>query len=240
MARTVNHEEVARKRGEILDTAQRLIYAKGYERMTIQDIRGALSMSSGAFFHYFGSKAAVLEALVERIQEGVEAPILAFIDDPQLNALDKLKRFFGTLEQARVSHQAFIVELAQVWLADDNALVREKVEDGLASRRAPLLTRIVKQGVTEGSLTPPFPDRAAEIILALARSMGTTLTRLMLAALQGADQAQAIDAIVDTYAAYSDAVERVLGAPRFFERPNAEAFRQWLGVETRPRSQNDS
>lgn len=236
MARTVNHEEVARKRAEILDVAQRLIYTKGYERMTIQDIRGALSMSSGAFFHYYSSKAAVLEALVERIQEGVEAPILAFVDDPQLSAIEKLKRFFGTLEQARVSHQAFIVELVQVWSTDDNAIVREKVEDALARRRAPLLTRIVQQGVAEGSLTTPFPDRAAEIILALARSMSATLTRLMLAALQEPDQPASIDTIVDTYAAYSDAVERVLGAPRFFVRPTAEVFRQWLTV--RPQSQH--
>ncbi len=236
MARTVNHEEVARKRAEILDVAQRLIYTKGYERMTIQDIRSALSMSSGAFFHYYSSKAAVLEALVERIQEGVEAPILAFVDDPQLSAIEKLKRFFGTLERARVSHQAFIVELVQVWSTDDNVIVREKVEDALARRRAPLLTRIVQQGVAEGSLTTPFPDRAAEIILALARSMNATLTRLMLAALQEPDQPASIDTIVDTYAAYSDAVERVLGAPRFFERPTAEVFRQWLTV--RPPSQN--
>ena len=228
MARTAKPEEVIRKRSEILDAAQSLIYSKGYQRMTIQDIRGALGMSSGAFFHYFPSKAAVLTALIERIQEGVEAPIRAFVDDPALSGLDKLKRFFTTLERARVSQQAFIAELAQVWLTDDNALVREKVEEALASRRAPLLTRIVQQGVSEGALDTPFPGRAAEIILALTRTMGTTVTRQMLAARQSPDRDAAVAALVDTYAAYADAVERVLGAPPFLERPDAMLFQNWL------------
>ena len=118
MARTSKPEEVIRKRSEILDAAQSLIYSKGYQRMTIQDIRGVLGISSGAFFHYFPSKAAVLTALIERIQEGVEAPIQAFVDDPALSGLDKLNRFFTTLEQARVSQQAFIAlnaELSKTW-----------------------------------------------------------------------------------------------------------------------------
>lgn len=228
MARTVKPEEVTRKRTAILDAAQSLIYTKGYQRMTIQDIRGVLGMSSGAFFHYFPSKAAVLTALIERIQEGVEAPIQAFVDDPALSGLDKLNRFFTTLEQARVSQQAFIAKLAQVWLTDDNALVREKVEEALASRRTPLLTRIVQQGVSEGTLDTPFPARAAEIILALAGTMGTTVTRQMLAARHSLDRDAAVAALVDTYAAYADAVERVLGAPPFFERPDAAAFNTWL------------
>ena len=228
MARTVKPDEVARKRSEILDAAQRLIYTKGYQRMTIQDIRSALGMSSGAFFHYFPSKAAVLTALIERIQEGVEAPIQAFVDDPALSGIDKLKSFFTTLEQARVSQQAFIFELAQVWLTDDNVLVREKVEEALAARRLPLLTRIIQQGAREGALDTHHPERAAEIILALARSMGTTITRQMLAARQSPDHDAAVAALVDTYSAYADAVERVLGAPPFFERPDAAAFNHWL------------
>ena len=38
MARTVKEEDYAVKRKEILDVAQRLVYTKGYEQMSIQDI----------------------------------------------------------------------------------------------------------------------------------------------------------------------------------------------------------
>jgi pimeloyl-ACP methyl ester carboxylesterase len=48
MARTVNEQEFAEKRNEILDAAQRLVYIKGYERVTINDILADLGISSGA------------------------------------------------------------------------------------------------------------------------------------------------------------------------------------------------
>ena len=64
MARTVKAEAVAAKRKEILDAAQRLVFTKGYEQMSVQDILDEIRISSGAFHHYFDSRRALLEALV--------------------------------------------------------------------------------------------------------------------------------------------------------------------------------
>src|SRR5215207_8473593 len=91
MARTVNKEEYTAKRNQILDAAQRLIFTKGYERMTLQDILAELQISSGAFYHYFDSKPAVLEAFIERIREAAEQPLLPIVQDPHLSALEKLQ-----------------------------------------------------------------------------------------------------------------------------------------------------
>lgn len=63
MARTVNVVEQAARRDAILDAAQHRILAKGYERLTIQDILDDLEISKGAFYHYFESKLAVVGAL---------------------------------------------------------------------------------------------------------------------------------------------------------------------------------
>ncbi len=52
--------EGAPGRNEILDVAQRLIYTRGYEQMTIQDILDDLGISKGAFHHYSGSRQALL------------------------------------------------------------------------------------------------------------------------------------------------------------------------------------
>lgn len=53
MARLVKEEEYNAKRNEILDIALSLVYSKGYEQMTIQDILDGLHISRGAFYHYF-------------------------------------------------------------------------------------------------------------------------------------------------------------------------------------------
>src|SRR4051794_18530999 len=98
MARTIKKQEHAEKRNEILNAAQRLVYAKGYERMTIQDILADVQISSGAFYHYFDSKPAVLEAFIERIQQETEKPLLPIVHDPHLPAIEKLQGFFATLD----------------------------------------------------------------------------------------------------------------------------------------------
>jgi AcrR family transcriptional regulator len=169
MVRLVKEQEFAVKRNEILDAAQRLVVTKGYERMTIQDILQDLKISKGALYHYFDSKATVLEALIERMQQEAEEPLLPIVHDAHLSALEKLQRFFATLDRSRTTQKAFIADLARVWFADDNAIVREKVDEAIVQRRAPLLTVIVHQGLQEGVFTTRYPDQAGEIILSLAR-----------------------------------------------------------------------
>lgn len=56
MARIVKEEAYNAKRNEILDIALSLVYSKGYEQMTIQDILDGLHISRGALYHYFDSK----------------------------------------------------------------------------------------------------------------------------------------------------------------------------------------
>ena len=213
MARTVNEQEYAQKRTEILAAAQRIVFAKGYERMTIQDILADLKISSGAFYHYFSSKPAVLEALVERMQQEAEQPLLEIAHNPHLNALEKLQRYFDVLDRSRTAQKAFIADLARVWFADENAIVREKVDDAIVQRRAPLLTAIVHQGLQEGVFKTPYPDQAGELILALMHGMGNTLTRMLLVFDPEHDMQQRLQSIVTTHAAYMEAVERLLGAP---------------------------
>lgn len=224
MPRTVKKEEFAAKRNEILDVAQQLVYNKGYERMTIQDILSNLGMSSGAFYHYFDSKPAVLEALIERMMQEAEQPILPIVHDPNLSALEKLQRFFDTLNRLRGEQKHFLVDLLRVWYTDDNAIVRQKVEAATVERRVPLLTIIVLQGVQEGVFTPFDPDHAGEIVLSLARGMDNSIAKLMLSR-------RTINEIVATYAAYMDAIERVLGAPSgYLHRFESEAAKTWIAA----------
>ena len=51
--------------------------------MTLQDIRSELQISTGAFYHYFESKPAVLEAFIERMRQAVEQPLLPIVDHPE-------------------------------------------------------------------------------------------------------------------------------------------------------------
>ncbi len=224
MARIVKEHAV--RRNEILDVAQRLVYAKGYEQMTIQDILDGLQISKGAFYHYFDSKQALLEAVLERMQEEAEQLLIPIVQDPHLPALDKLQRFFATLNRYKTTQKAFFLELLRVWYADDNAIVRQKARATGVKRVTPWLAVIVRQGIQEGVLTTSYPEQVGEVVLSLALDLGETLGGLLLSFEPERDDMLRVESIV---AAYTDALERTLGAPRgSLQLVDDETLKEWF------------
>jgi TetR/AcrR family transcriptional repressor of nem operon len=187
-----------------------------------------MGISKGAFYHYFDSKAGLLEAYIERGQDDLDKDFRVIIDDSSLSAIEKLQRFFATLDEARHSQQAVITELVRIWFADDNAIVREKVDEVIVQRRAPLLNAIVHQGIQEGVFTTPYPGQAGQVILSITRGMGNVVLKLIIAYDQKPDESY-IDEIVASSAAMAEAIERFLGADvPILYRPDTQAVHGWL------------
>lgn len=211
MARIIKAQEHAERRNEILDVAQKLVYSKGYEQMSIQDILDTLGISKGAFYHYFDSKQALLEALIERMMDEVIQALDPIVRDPKLPALVKLQRYFDTAARWKSARKPMMLELMRIWYDDRNALARQKAFSAAVKRVAPLLGEIIHQGVQEGALTTPYPEQAGEILLTTFQSLGDAfLAPLLLHDSLNPDRLeQAEQAIL----AYTDALERIVGAP---------------------------
>jgi AcrR family transcriptional regulator len=224
MARIVKAHAV--RRNEILDVARRLVYTRGYEQMTIQDILDDLRISKGAFYHYFDSKQVLLEALVERLQEEAEQLIAPIVHDPNLSALAKLQRFFDRLSRWKIAQKTFVLALMRVLYTDDNALYRQKMRATGVKRFMPLVTVIIRQGIQEGALTTAYPDQVGEVVISLALDLGDTLGGLLLSFDPQRDDLRPIER---TVAAYTDALERVLGAsPASLTLVDAQTLKEWF------------
>ncbi|MBV9709734.1 MAG: TetR/AcrR family transcriptional regulator [Ktedonobacteraceae bacterium] len=226
MARIVKEEEYVEKRNAILDVAQRLIYTRGYEQMTIQDMLDELQISKGAFYHYFDSKQALLEALVERLGEEVVQLFQSIIHDPALSALDKFRRYLATMNRWKIGQKAFFLALLRVWYADDNAIVRQKLRMIAVREIAPLFTEIVHQGIQEGVMTATYPDQVGEVIVSLAQDAGETIGMLLLSFDAERDDIQRVER---TVAVYADALERIVGVlPGSLVLIDNEMLREWF------------
>jgi AcrR family transcriptional regulator len=224
-------KQYAVRRDEILDAAQRFIYTKGFEKLTIRDILDELQISNGAFYHYFASKSLLLEAIIERGQDDLDRSFRLIVEDPDLPALEKFRRFFATLDRTRIELQPVIADLMRVWFADENAIVREKTDEVFVQRRAPLLNAIVRQGIQEGVFNTPFPDQAGQIILSITRGAANRVLNLVLAFEQNRQQLHYIDEIVATNAAAAEAIDRILGATApCMDRPTTGEVKAWLAA----------
>ncbi len=226
MARVVKKEEHAVKRKEILDAARKHVFTKGYEQMSIQDIVDTLQISKGAFYHYFDSKTALLDGLMEVLIAEGEALLNPIVTDPQLSAIEKLRRYLDTVGRWKTSQKDLLLGFLRVWYKDDNAIVRQKQLAMALKRIAPMLEAIVRQGVDEGVFTTRYPDQVANLVLSLSLSLGDAWAGLLLSPDPPPDARERIERLV---AAYSEAFERVLGAPAgSLTLLDAELIEQWL------------
>ena len=212
MARKVKPEEYAARRREILDAALELMHHKGFDRMTIEDVLAKTGMSKGALYHYFRSKYALLEGVVEVMGEDGVRELQAVVDDPRLGAIDKLHAYFRVESALKTENVTVVSALMQLRRDEHNALLRHKLTEESRRTTAPMLEAIIRQGCEEGVFDTDYPHEAAVIIT----GMGLHLADAFIDAIEadgnvGADMSGPhIQAVL---AAYIQAFERILGAP---------------------------
>lgn len=225
MARTVNVVEQAARREAILDAAQRLMLSNGYERLTVQDILDDLQISKGAFYHYFDSKPAVVEALTERLVDDSERALARIAEDRELGATEKLQRFFGEIIRWKSARQNLMVAMLPVWYAPDNLAFRLLVDRAAAKRLAPMLSAIVRQGVDERQFATAYPEQAGAIIVTVVQALQNAMAQHLLASGSNAME------MVATHDAYIEAIERYLGVPAgTLYRADARAVKGWIAA----------
>lgn len=81
-----NQQIRASRRSEILVAATRVFTEKGLSRAKVTDIAAAANLSNGLLYHYFTSKEAVFEAIVEEMIAQSEA----LLATPHERAVDRL------------------------------------------------------------------------------------------------------------------------------------------------------
>lgn len=232
MPRVVNEDGYALRRNEILDAAQRLIFTKGYEQMSIQDLVDALDISKGAFYHYFSSKPDLLEALTVRIEEEAFASLLPILSAESMNALEKIESFFHAVASWKSANKTYLMALLRVWYDDDNAIVRQKMVGRGLKRVMPLLGNVFRQGEREGALRGPYKEATGDVIISLMVGMGDTTAQelLRLKPDSGPEERNAcLEKMEETVNAYTLAIESILGAaPGSIHFFDLGKLREWV------------
>jgi AcrR family transcriptional regulator len=231
VARTVNAAEQAARRDAILDATERLILSTGYERLTVQDILEDLHISKGAFYHYFDSKPAVIEALTERLVGDSERALTPIVEDREMGALEKLQRFTSEIVRWKSVRQNLLAAMLTIWYAPDNIAFRLLVDRATAKRLAPLLSAIVRQGVDEHRFATAYPEQAGAIIVAIVQALQDAMAPQLLAAARRSPAGPKVKEIAATHAAHIEAIERYLGVPAgALYRADARAVRSWIAA----------
>jgi AcrR family transcriptional regulator len=227
MARTVNATLHTVRRVAFLDVAQRLVQAKGYEEMSLQDVLDEVDASKGAFYHYFDSKQALLEAVVERSVDDAMAALAPVLGDPDLPALRKLERVFAGIASWKAERKELVLAIMEVWNSDGNAIVREKLRRMTVSRMVPLLSAVVRQGIDEGVFTAVSPDETAMVFVSLMQGFQELAVDHFIARQAGTVTFEVVQRSV---VSFTEAFERILGIPHgSLTLTDEPTLRFWFG-----------
>jgi AcrR family transcriptional regulator len=180
MPRTVNEEDFNIKRNQILDSALKFIYSIGYEQMSIQNIIDDLGISKGAFYHYFTSKEDLLVGIIDRLADDIFEQINPIVVDGSLTGLEKMNRYFNKASFLKLEHVDVLLPLMKVWYQDENLMVREKLTETSCRIIAPILTRIIQQGIRDGDFKNNYTDIIGEVIYRIFIDMGNSVADQML------------------------------------------------------------
>jgi AcrR family transcriptional regulator len=230
MARVFKEDAYNAKRSEILDFAASLVYSKGYTQMTIQDILDGLHISRGALYHYFDSKQALLEAMVEHAGSEAAQAFLPIVQDPHLSAIEKFRRYFEASLQWKSAQKELILNLLSTWYSDENALIRQKMNEGSLKGTPRILEPMIRQGIEEKMFTTRYPEQVAVIITGVTLNLADTIIGLLVSQQAGQAALQKLEATLDAYFdAYFETIERILGAPAGSLKVfGAGAFKEWF------------
>jgi AcrR family transcriptional regulator len=233
MPRTVNLEAHRVRREAFLDVAQRQIQTKGYAQMSIQGVLDELETSKGALYHYFESKQALLDGVVDRFAENWMAAVAPILADPRLPALRKLEKVLGGIASFKAEQTELVLAIMDVWNSDGNALVRERVRRLSARWLGPVLSAVIQQGIDEGVVTASSPDDTARVLVYLMQGYQERAGELLVARQAGTIS---FAEVVRTYAAFAEAFERILGVPHgSVTLVDESTLRYWFGMKEQKR-----
>lgn len=155
-----NSKEAEERKKEILDIAEALFIAKGYEETSTTDILERVGIARGTLYYHFKSKEEILDALIDRIIDGVVRNIKSAVSG-NMSAKRKLILFIGAM---RVDSEIG-EEITEYAHRPQNALMHQKIQSSLLSRIHPLAVEILQEGIEEGCCFTDYPKEAAEMLL---------------------------------------------------------------------------
>lgn len=224
MPRVVKHPEIRRE--ELLGIAARLFGQRGYDATSIDEIIKEAGLSKGAFYHYFRSKDALLEALASRAAEQALHGLAEVFSDPLMTATQRLNAFLARGRRRDVEEPN--VAIFSAIFRPENLPLYHRLHAAVTRVIIPPLTRIIEQGVQEGSMKSDYPATTAEIVLTLGATTHDVVANL-LAAPSRAALLEALSAFQKRLEQQGIAVDRILGLPDgtiVFWDP--EFDKQWL------------
>ena len=159
-------KDAVMRKNEILDVAEKLFCADGYDNTSTNDILAEVGIARGTLYYHFKSKEDILDAMIDRILEETitKARNIALND-----SIPVLERLTKTVMAANVDSKTGRMILEQVH-KPQNALMHSKMQEKMLSNLVPLFVKIIEDGISEGLMNTDYPEETIQMLLLYANT----------------------------------------------------------------------
>ena len=204
------------RREAILDAAQGLFFAQGWEDVTIADVLESAGISKGGFYHHFAAKEDLLGGVVERFTREALAAAQAAQAAQVVSSGDALARFNAFLAESsrwKAGRGRAMRFLLDAMTRPGNDVLFQRISAASAAAVRPVLEVMVGDGIAEGLFDVHDADLAVETILGLSQGRRAVL-KAALDAVDAGDLDRATGLLDGRMIAEGALVDRMLGLPR--------------------------
>lgn len=157
------------RRDALVDASSRVFMAKGVTATSVDDIVEAAGVAKGTFYLYFKTKDDAVNAVAERIVEGVAVQVEATASASGLSPVDRLLTLGRSVGQ--VGGQPHEGELIAVFHRPENLAVHDRMSERIIARLLATVESIIADGVEQRLFAPQDPRLAAAFVLASFSSL---------------------------------------------------------------------
>jgi TetR/AcrR family transcriptional repressor of nem operon len=140
-------------RDQIVSAAYDVLYEKGFNGCSVQDITAAAEVPKGSFYNHFESKEALGAVIVDRYDAANE--LLEVLHDESLPALDRLRRYFDGFIEILTSvdfARGCLLGNFSAEVADHSPLMRERLA-AMYRRWTASFTKAIADGQRERTIS---------------------------------------------------------------------------------------
>ena len=157
-------KDAAERKNEILDAAEELFAARGYEETSTGDILDRVGIARGTLYYHFRSKEEILDALIGRISQTLIARAGKAAEDKSVPVVERIVRTIASLNletgESSIGHEV----LEQVH-KPQNALMHQKMQQSLLDGVVPVVSSLVEEGNIEGIFHADYPRETTEMLV---------------------------------------------------------------------------
>ena len=159
-------KDAEERRNEILDVAERLFCAKGFDNASTNDILEEIGIARGTLYYHFKSKEDILDGVIQRITDRLMQDAGEIVRQKELPVLERLTKAILSLNvESKIGH-----EIMEQVHRPQNALMHQKMQTTLLAGINPILTELVEEGIQQGICPTRYPESVVEMTILYANT----------------------------------------------------------------------